>query len=581
MKSSEINPIIVLSGSEVAIQAKKDTINYIYDNREAIDETNTDLYSGAIHSLVDLEIGGKGKLEVESKNNNGIHSKDDLQVKNLTLSVSCIDNALKGNDSVEITDATITLISKQGDGIKTINSDVSSKGNQRGTISINGGTINIYAACDGIDAAYNVVIDNEATKLNIYTDKYSNYSEEVTDTKEGTYYVRFSSSTYKYSIKYYNSDSDYEWVDATYSTSTQGGMGKKYYYYTFPKKTEYSKLKVFVYTSSQTAQQETNYYACTDYLSLNDSYDTIAFSTRNGSISYSWTNYTTSSNPGGVPGGGPGGGPGGMQDGNTDKGDHSTKAIKAANEIQINNGTLNLKSYDDAIHANKDTTLENGDNPTGNVTINGGILTIYSNDDGIHADGVLKIIDGIINITNSYEGIEGNTVEVSGGVLSINAKDDGINAIATSGSTIVISGGLNYIYCTGDGIDSNSTTSYSGILFSGGKTVIISNSNGNSSIDSERGYKYTGGYVVAIMPNGGMTSESTNCSNFSSIGKKQSTSLSANGYLNVSFGTSASVVIKMPVSISGLVVALGSSSASISTSTSNSNTLDSNGVYWK
>ena len=218
LKSSEINPIIVLSGSEVAIQAKKDTINYIYDNREAIDETNTDLYSGAIHSLVDLEIGGKGKLEVESKNNNGIHSKDDLQVKNLTLSVSCIDNALKGNDSVEITDATITLISKQGDGIKTINSDVSSKGNQRGTISINGGTINIYAACDGIDAAYNVVIDNEETKLNIYTDKYSNYSEEVTDTKEGTYYVRFSSSTYKYSIKYYNSDSDYEWVDATYST---------------------------------------------------------------------------------------------------------------------------------------------------------------------------------------------------------------------------------------------------------------------------------------------------------------------------------------------------------------------------
>lgn len=52
--------------------------------------------------------------------------------------------------------------------MKTKNSDISSKGNQKGTISILGGKHNIYAACDGIDAAYNVVIDSENTIIYIY-----------------------------------------------------------------------------------------------------------------------------------------------------------------------------------------------------------------------------------------------------------------------------------------------------------------------------------------------------------------------------------------------------------------------------
>ena len=41
---------------------------------------------------------------------------------------------------------------------------------------------------------------------------------------------------------------------------------------------------------------------------------------------------------------------GGMNDGNSDKGDHSTKGIKAANEVNIYNGTIYIKTYDDAIH---------------------------------------------------------------------------------------------------------------------------------------------------------------------------------------------------------------------------------------
>ena len=178
--SDSTHPVSVMGGNEVTIQAKKSTKNYIYDTRAAIAEDDLYSISGAIYSEVDLEISGKGELYVVSYNNNGIHSKKDLQVKNLSLTVSCKDNALKGNDSVELENATATVIASKGDCIKTSNSDISNKGNQRGTVSILGGRYSIFAASDGIDAAYNV--DIISGSVNVYTAKYSKHSETTSVT---------------------------------------------------------------------------------------------------------------------------------------------------------------------------------------------------------------------------------------------------------------------------------------------------------------------------------------------------------------------------------------------------------------
>jgi len=579
-----VNPITVISGDEVAIKAKKDTKNYIYDMRAAVDTADDTLYSGAIHSDVDLEIGGKGELTVISENNNGIHTKDDLQVKNLTLYVACIDNALKGNDSVEMESACTTLIASGGDCIKTGNNDISSKGNQRGSISIVGGTHTLYAACDGIDAAYDFTIDDSTTVLNIYTDKYSNYSKEVTATSDDINYIRFTGNKYHYSVKYYNSDTDYVWVNAEYHSDVSGGR-TTYYYYSYPKMTDYAKQQFFIYEDEAQRGQEEEYLVNSDYLTPNEGSDTFALTQSYNGLSYQWTNYSTSIREGGF-GGGPGGGPGGghggfggMNDGNTDKGDHSTKGIKAANEIVINEGTVNIKSYDDAIHANNDNALENGETPLGNVTVNGGTVTLYSNDDGIHADGILSITAGTVSVTNAYEGLEGNQVQISGGYVSVLSKDDGINATVTSGTAVEISAGTVYIYCTGDGIDSNSRTSGMGIVFSGGKTVVISNSGMNSAIDTENGYTYTQGSVIAIMPRGGMSSEATHCESFSSIGKSTQLSLTADNYLVVGIGNTTATV-KMPVSLSATVIVLGDNSPSITSESSTSAVLDQNGVAW-
>ncbi len=558
--SEQTTPITVLNGDKVTLTAKKDTANYIYDMRKAVDETDESVTKGAIHSAVDLQIGGKGALTVVSDNNNGIHTKDDLEIKNLTLTVTCEDNALKGNDSVEITSGTLTLIAMSGDGIKTTNSDISSKGNQKGTVSILGGEVTVYAACDGIDAAYNTVIDGENTVLNIYTDKYSNYSKEVTATSSSEYYIRFTSNLYQYSVKYYNSDSDYEWVTATYHSTASGGMSK-YYYYSFPKKTAYAKMQFFIYSSDMEPGQENDYLVASDYLTPNTTYDTFALSQRGNSLSYSWTNYTTTVQEGmGGPGGH--GGMGGMGDGNSEKGDHSTKGIKAANEIIINSGAINIKSYDDSLHADNTTTLENGEAPLGNITVNAGTLTLYTNDDGMHAEGAIYITGGSVNVVNSYEGVEGMQIFISGGEVSVYAKDDGVNATATSGTGVTLSGGYLYIYCNGDGIDTNSRSSYAGISFEGGDAIIIANSSGNSAIDTEQGYKYTSGSIVAIMPRGGMTSEATHCSNFSSVGSTKTMSFSNGGDLKISGDMDRT--ISMPCAISNAFVVILNQNISVS-----------------
>lgn len=562
--SSTACPLYVKSAANADISAKKETENYIYDDRAAADELKS-----AVYSECDLKLKGAGILRVISASNNGIHTKDDLAVQKLTLYVSAVDNALKGNDGVTVSSGDITLISRLGDGIKTSDTSLSKKGKQKGSVTIESGIVNIYAACDGIDAACDVVIADGT--LNIYTDKYSDYSEEVTAVAGNTYYIRSASADYSFSVHYYNSDGEGVWVNTDGKYEKVGSGRQSYCYYTVERAEGYDYMDVYAYTSGQEQGQSSAHYRSSGQMTPNASYDTIAFSGRG----FEWTNYTTAAvGPGGM--GGRPGGPGGMNDGNSDKGDHSTKGIKAGNEIVINGGAVTINAYDDAIHANNDGTLESGAKPSGNVTVTGGTLTLSSNDDAVHADGKATIGGGSITVLRSYEGIEGNTVEISGGSVSVISSDDGLNATATEGTGITISGGTLYVLAGGDGVDSNSRTQYGGILFAGGRSVIISTGRADSSIDTERGYSYTGGYVVGIGLSGGMGNESTMCRNFSSFGKKATLNLASGSYLDIS----GIVSVKMPSAMNALVVLLGSTSAEIA-SGSQPSALDGNGVAWE
>lgn len=142
----------------------------------------------------------------------------------------------------------------------------------------------------------------------------------------------------------------------------------------------------------------------------------------------------------------------------------SCKGFKAGKTLTVTGGTLTVDSADDALHANTD------------VTISGGTLTLATGDDGVHADNDLVIgTKGAsststprINITASYEGLEGTTVTVYSGDIDVAASDDGVNAAnSTLGErsdkyAINIAGGDLYIDAGSDGLDSNNDINITG-----------------------------------------------------------------------------------------------------------------------
>lgn len=183
------SPIYIKNADNVKIKSEENTYNCIVDARAEADDNSDDSSSengnAAIYAACDLKLVGKGALSVTGNYNNGIQSKDDISIKNVTIKVNAVNNAIKGNDEVAIESGEIIAISRKGDGIKTSNSSLSTKGKQKGNVIISGGNIDIYAACDGIDAAYGVDVSGDGN-LNIYTDTYSDYSEAVAADNSGS-----------------------------------------------------------------------------------------------------------------------------------------------------------------------------------------------------------------------------------------------------------------------------------------------------------------------------------------------------------------------------------------------------------
>lgn len=387
IQSNTYAPIVGYNLGDLKITAKKGTENTVSDLR-----TTEGSFNSAIYADCDLGLKGKGTLNITSSLNNGIHTKDDLKIKNLTLNVTAPNNAIKGNDSVTIEEANVLAISSSGDAIKTTNSDISSKGNQRGTVTINGGTVKLYAAFDGIDASYDVVITN-SPNLTINTDSYSEYSSEISNTQTSTFYLRLGNNITNATITATLSDGSTKTIKGT---SISSGFGRSYLSFALP--SNITSYKITATVSGTTHQ--------TDNMNLNTKYDCIYISLRNGNLLTSYETYQTTTRPG-MGGSGGMGGPGGMNDGNSNKSDYSSKGIKADNTITIDSGDIVISSHDDGIHANADVTLENGSTGLGNISISGGNLEIVSDDDGIHADYKLDITGGYIVIKESYEAIEG------------------------------------------------------------------------------------------------------------------------------------------------------------------------------
>lgn len=551
LTSQEYSPLIGYDIDSLIINAESNSVNTITDNR--IQEES---YNSAIYSNCDMDIKGKGTLNVFGYLNNGIHSTKDLKIKNLNLNVTSLNNSIKGNDSITVSNANIYAVSTSGDAMKTTSTSISSKGKQKGSVTLTGGTINLFAACDAIDAAYDVYI-YEDVELNCYTEDYSPYSQYVSNVSKDTLYLQIPSTcsaTLTFNLEEGTSKTISGTKVATQSMQRPGVNSGVYYQFEVPTNTinfivnlTYNKK---IYSS--------------DKLSLNESYDCLTAQIRNSNLVTSWSTYQVSQG-GGF--GGPGGMIGSMQDGNTNKASYSCKGIKSKNEIYITGGNISIYSHDDGIHATYGETLENESTGLGNIYISGGNLSITSDDDGIHADLNLEVTGGCVKVLKSYEGLEANIITIDGGTSEVYASDDGLNATKTKETPyIYFKSGTIYINADGDGIDSNGN-----IVMSGGNVIAIGPKDaGNGVLDFDGSFKLTGGNLLCIGCNG-MNQVPTG--NGATV-KTSKTSVSQGKYLTLS--VDGTVTLELYISKSNMnYIVYASSSSNISISNSSTSKFNS------
>lgn len=479
------SPIYIKNADNVKIKSEENTYNCIVDARAESDDnpdnSSSENGNAAIYAACDLKLVGKGALSVTGNYNNGIQSKDDISIKNVTIKVNAINNAIKGNDEVAIESGEIIAISRKGDGIKTSNSSLSTKGKQKGNVIISGGNIAIYAACDGIDAAYGVDVSGDGN-LNIYTDTYSDYSEAVAADNSGS------------------SASSVGTPPDMNNTQNNGNMGNP------PDMNNSSSnpgMKGNFGGGNRTANGMPGNNSSGN--SSKKSYSTKGIKAES-EINISGAAINISSTDDGI-------------HANSDSGVLET-GEDGKGIISISGGTITISTGDDGIHADKELNITDGyinvlTSYEGleaiTINISGGQSFIYAADDGINActgDGtstpLINITGGYIDVTtgsgdtdaidsNGSYTQSGGMVLVKGGSSSgqVSGSIDVDGNITITGGTCIALGGI----CETP-VNSVNAYVFSSVSFNAG-SYSVKDSSGNEIISFTLNNSYSNGWICA------------------------------------------------------------------------------------
>ena len=111
--------VLVNSADKVTFNIADGTNNVITSGIAAdMDAFDGSQKKAAIYADDDIKFKGNGSLMVNGYINNGIASKNDIDIKECVLSIVAANNGIKGNDSVEISGASVN-ITAGNHGIKT------------------------------------------------------------------------------------------------------------------------------------------------------------------------------------------------------------------------------------------------------------------------------------------------------------------------------------------------------------------------------------------------------------------------------------------------------------------------------
>ncbi|MCR5078324.1 MAG: carbohydrate-binding domain-containing protein [Bacilli bacterium] len=452
ISNSSVSPIFVAACADFDLKALSGTSNYIYDNRttdysESEDDT---VGKGAVYVADgDLKIKGTGTLSVTSLANSGIHGKDNVTVKNVTMLVKAVNNGIKGNDKVTIEENPTLGIVAGNNGIRTSSSDTGSSA-QHGYIYINGGTITINSYGDGIDAEYAVEFGtsedddgNTCTPVvDIYTNKYSSYS-----------YSEVSSSA-KINYAYGGPGGGNQGGGNQGGGFDGGGMSGG----SSAEKADESAKGIKANEAINITAGEIFCYTYDDGIHANS-----GESLENGSTS--------------------------------------------SGNITISGGEISLKASDDGLHADGTLNIKGGtiniaeshEGVEGNIiNISGGETTVYASDDAVNASSALNIsggrVDSNMPASGDVDGLDSNgSFTISGGTIITRGPNSEMAAPIDVDGNVKMTGGTLIVvgYCPSISTSLTKTSSSSG-LSSGSHTVTI----GGSTISYSNAYSYSGSTTV-------------------------------------------------------------------------------------
>lgn len=166
--------VYVAQADEVVLTLAPDSVNTLSNGGEfkAIDKNKID---AAVFSKDDLTISGKGRLNVDSPAGHGIVSKDNLSIDGGQYTITCSKKGIQANDTAAVAGGEIT-ITKSREGIEgrnimisggTIDLTANDDGINAsdGSINISGGVIRVNASGDGVDANGSVIVSGGETYI--------------------------------------------------------------------------------------------------------------------------------------------------------------------------------------------------------------------------------------------------------------------------------------------------------------------------------------------------------------------------------------------------------------------------------
>ena len=371
-------PLNIQNGKRIDLSVKKGTENTLTDAASGD-------WKGCIVCKGHLELKGKGTLNVYGNTAHAIYAKEYVEMKNCTVNVlSAVNDGINCNQYFLMESGALNISGVADDGVQvSYKDDTDREAEDTGSLTIAGGTVSIAVtgtATKGLKAEGDLTVTDGT--ITITTSGGGTWDTDDQKTKaascisaDGNIQIDGGTLTLTSSGsggKGINGDGTLTINGGSITVSTTGGM------YAYVNGTEYNN-----YTGN-TDNLDSDYKSSPKGMKIDGNVD----------INGGTINVTTTGN--------------------------GAEGIESKAVLTINDGTIVINAYDDAINSSSHMYIKGGD-----------ITVVASNNDGLDSNGNMYISGGTIKAfgTTSPEcGIDAN-------------EEDGYSVIFTGGTLLAVGGG--------------------------------------------------------------------------------------------------------------------------------------------